>query len=169
MKKGMKTLGVIILFVTILLSLTACNQETAEPKNATEEPEINNVTEPVIEEEEITIKNGQYNMEVTEEDISLVDEDIYIEIRDNQLTLVNGFAAMTQIGTFEIKDNKLVGTYHTIEYFDQSTAEMTTKSINDTLEFEIVNENTLKDNIGFALSLDKTLYKDKVYRFANEF
>ena len=36
MKKGMKTLGVIILFVTILLSLTACNQETAEPKNATE-------------------------------------------------------------------------------------------------------------------------------------
>ena len=169
MKKGMKIWGVITLFAIILLSLTACNEETIEPENVTTEPEINNVTETVSEEEETTIKNGQYNMDVTEEDISLVDEDIYIEIRDNQLTLVDGFAAMTQIGTFEIKDNKLVGTYHTIEYFDQSTAEMTTKSINDALEFEIVNENTLKDNIGFALSLDKTLYKDKIYRLANEF
>ena len=169
MKKGLKILEVITLFAIILLSLTACNEETIEPENVTTEPEINNVTETVSEEEETTIKNGQYNMDVTEEDISLVDEDIYIEIRDNQLTLVDGFAAMTQIGTFEIKDNKLVGTYHTVEYFDQSTAEMTTKSINDALEFEIVNENTLKDNIGFALSLDKTLYKDKVYRLDNEF
>ena len=169
MKKGMKIWGVITLFAIILLSLTACNEETIEPENVTAETEINNVTETIPEEEKTTIKNGQYNMDVTEEDISLVDEDIYIEIRDNQLTLVDGFAAMTQIGTFEIKDNKLVGTYHTIEYFDQSTAEMTTKSINDALEFEIVNENTLKDNIGFALSLDKTLYKDKIYRLANEF
>ena len=169
MKKGLKILGVITLFAIILLSLTACNEETIEPENVMTEPEITNVTETLAEEEETTIKNGQYNMEVTEEDISLVDEDIYIEIRDNQLTLVDGFAAMTQIGTFEIKDNKLVGTYHTIEYFDQSTAEMTTKSINDALEFEIVNENTLKDNIGFALSLDKTLYKDKIYRLDNEF
>ena len=169
MKKGMKIWGVITLFAIILLSLTACNEETIEPENVTAETEINNVTETIPEEEKTTIKNGQYNMDVTEEDISLVDEDIYIEIRDNQLTLVDGFAAMTQIGTFEIKDNKLVGTYHTIEYFDQSTAEMTTKSINDALEFEIVNENTLKDNIGFALSLDKTLYKDKIYRLDNEF
>ena len=169
MKKGLKILGVITLFAIILLSLTACNEETIEPENVMTEPEITNVTETLAEEEETTIKNGQYNMEVTEEDISLVDEDIYIEIRDNQLTLVDGFAAMTQIGTFEIKDNKLVGTYHTIEYFDQSTDEMTTKSINDALEFEIVNENTLKDNIGFALSLDKTLYKDKIYRLDNEF
>lgn len=154
---------VLVLFVTSLV-LTGCGQKN-------EEQIVENTQNDVVENEvvkESLIKNGKYQM-VIESQEELPDEDIYLEIYDNQLTLVDGFAQITQIGTFKIEDNKLVGTYNEVEYFDQNTADMTKKEISDELEFEILEDGSLKDNIGFGKIFDKTLYQGETYKLSQEY
>ena len=84
------------------------------------------------------------------------------------MTLVDGYARITQIGTFEIKNNKLVGKYGKIKYFDQNTNSMLEKEINEELEFEILEDGILKDNIGFGIMFGETLYKGEVYKLEIE-
>lgn len=158
----------LVLFATLLV-LTGCGQKNEE--QVVEENTQNNTAknEVVEEKEESPIKNGRYDMLVENQDEELPDEDIYLEINDNNITLVDGFAQITQKGTFEIKDNKLIGTYNEVEYFDQSTADMTTKDINDKIEFEILEDGSLKDNIGFGMTFDKTLYQGETYKLSQEY
>ncbi len=155
----------LVLFATLLV-LTGCGQKTEE--QVVEENTQNNTVENEVVEES-PIKNGKYDMVVENQDEELPDEDIYLEINDNNITLVDGFAQITQKGTFEIKDNKLIGTYNEVEYFDQNTADMTTKDINDELEFEILEDGSLKDNIGFGMTFDKTLYQGETYKLSQEY
>ena len=154
---------VLILFVTLIV-LTGCGKKNEE--QVVENTQNNMVENEVVEES--PIKNGKYEM-VIESVEELPDEDIYLEIYDNQLTLVDGFAQITQIGTFKIEDNKLVGTYNEVEYFDQNTADMTKKEINDKLEFEILEDGLLKDNIGFGMTFDKTLYQGETYKLSQAY
>lgn len=156
----------IILLVTIsfcIFMLAGCGESKDEQNTPSEEQ---NNAEQV---EESPIKNGQYNKVLTEEDISLAEGDLYLEIYDNNITIVDNFAPITQKGTFEIVDNKLVGTYTTSEYLDQSTGYMAEKNINEKFEFEILEDGSLKDNIGFGQSFGKNLFKDATYKLYLEY
>ena len=115
------------------------------------------------------IKYGQYNKELTEDDIAFGEGDIYIEIYENNITLVDNFAPIIQKGTFEIKDNKLIGTYTSAEYLNQSTGNMDTKSINEKFEFEILEDGSLKDNIGFGESFGNNWFKGAKYNLYLEY
>lgn len=156
----------IILLITISFSLfmiTGCGENKEEQSMQQEEQNI------IQQEVESPIKNGQYNKVLTEEDISLAEGDMRLEIYNNNITIIDDFAPITQNGTFEIVDNKLVGTYTTAEYLDQSTGNMAEKNISEEFEFEILEDGTLKDNKGFGQSFGKNLFKDATYKLYLEY
>ena len=156
----------IILLITIsfcLFMLNGCGKSENEQNTSSE---VENNVEQI---EESPIKNGQYNKVLTEEDISLSEGDLHLEIYDNYITIVDNFAPITQKGTFEIVDNKLIGTYTTAEYLDQSTGYMAEKNISEEFEFEILDDGSLKDNKGFGQSFGKNLFKDATYKLYLEY
>ena len=114
--------------------------------------------------QERSIENGKYNMDLTSSDISLAEGDVYLEIEDNNIKIYNNFAQIEQEGTFEVKDNKIVGTYTKATYLDHQKGGMATeKSINDKLEFEILEDGSLQDNLGFGKSVSNNLFKGRTY------
>ena len=166
MKRRILYFLLMIILLISLLFVTGCGQKNEEQN---QENIQNTVVEEIVEEPESPIKNGKYDVIIVYEDETLPDENTYLEIYDSEITLVDEFAQITQKGTFEIKDNKLVGTYNEVEYFDQSTSDITKKDINDKLEFEILEDGTLKDNVGFGRTFDKTLYQGETYKLSQEY
>lgn len=166
-RKSISTI-LILIIIFILVSLTGCgNAKDTQNDNLSEETIEQNNIETV--ENKSPIKYGQYNKELTEDDIAFGEGDIYIEIYENNITLVDNFAPIIQKGTFEIKDNKLIGTYTSAEYLNQSTGNMDTKSINEKFEFEILEDGSLKDNIGFGESFGNNWFKGAKYNLYLEY
>ena len=155
-----------IIFVLLLILVVML---TGFGNKAQENTVVENQVENEEAVEESPIKNGKYEIVVAEQNEELPDEDIYIEINNGDLKLVDGFARLTQVGTFKIENNKLVGKYNEIEYFDQSTNNITKKEISDEIEFEILEGDILKDNIGFGKIFGQTLYQGETYKLSQEY
>ena len=166
MKRRILYFLLMIILLISLLFVTGCGQKNEEQN---QENIQNTVVEEIVEEPESPIKNGKYDVIIVYEDETLPDENTYLEIYDSEITLVDEFAQITQKGTFEIKDNKLVGTYNEVEYFDHSTGDYTKKDISDELEFEILDNDTLKDNLGFGKSFDNILNQGYSYKLSQEY
>ena len=146
--------------------LTGCGNEIENNEESVENS-INTINE---QKQESIIKNGIYNMTLTDEDISFVEGDIYLEIIDNKITMYNNFAQIVQEGTFEINDNKLTGTYTKIRYLDhQNGGKETEKTINDELSFNIIEDGILKDNLGFGKSIGNNLFEGRTYKLEREY
>ena len=170
MKEKLKILWICVTLTILIFSLSGCGNQTQE--NTIVEKHVenteNNIRNEIIEEQNL-VKNGRYDIIVEEQNEELPDEDIYLEIYDGELKLVDGYARITQIGAFEEEGNKIVGTYNEIEYFDQNTNSMSKKEINDELEFEILEEGILKDNKGFGKIFETTLYQGETYKLSQEY
>lgn len=166
MKKIVLNILILLLILIISTGLTGCGSKDENSENT-----IENVTNNVSEtEQESVIKNGIYNMALTDEDISLAEGDVYLEIKDNSISIYNNFAQIVQEGTFEIKDNKLIGTYTTIKYLDhQNGGNETEKNINDELDFDILEDGSLKDNLGFGKSIGNNLFEGRTYKLEREY
>lgn len=163
--------GLLVLFTivfTILLTLTGCDDKTQEEdKNNTNTVAVSNEPDKKTEEKpkKDTIKNGMYKLVITEAEEGLADGDVYVEIEDNIIQVADSFAMLAQTGTYEVKGNKIIGTYTEIEYLDHSTGEITKKEINDKLEFELMEDGTvLKDIYGYGKSLDNIMLKGATYK-----
>ena len=166
MKKKVIGVGIAIILIVLLLFLTGCGNEIENNEESVENS-INTINE---QKQESIIKNGIYNMTLTDADISFAEGDIYIEIIDNKITMYNNFAQIVQEGTFEINDNKLTGTYTKIKYLDhQNGGKETEKTINDELSFNIVEDGTLKDNLGFGKSIGNNLFEGRTYKLEREY
>lgn len=163
-------IGISIIFIVLLLLLTGCSNKTENTENSVEnsiENSINTINE---QEQESIIKNGIYNMTLTDEDISLTEGDIYIEIIDSKISIFNNFAQIVQEGTFEINNSKLIGTYTKIKYLDhQNGGKVAEKTINDELSFNILEDGTLKDNLGFGKSIGNNLMEGRTYKLEREY
>ena len=110
------------------------------------------------------VKNGIYYMEVGADSVALSKGDVYLEINGNNITIYNNFAQIVEEGTFEVKDDKLVGTYTKIMYLDHQNGGRTTeKNINDEIDFDILKDGSLRDNNGIGESLGNSLLKGKIY------
>ena len=169
MKKSIKSIVMIIVLFILLVFLVGCENRNQENTVVEEQSNsINNNLESKVAEEKINIEEGKYKIVEENQSEELPKEDIYLEINANELTLVDRYARITQIGTFEIRNNKLVGKYNEIEYFDQNTNSMLEKEISNELEFEILEDGTLKDNIGFGIIFGEPLYKGEVYKLEIE-
>lgn len=170
MKQKFIILIIVAILTMTLFILSGCGNGKQENTVVEEQVEnMQNSIENEVVEEENAIKNGKYDIVAGEQNEELPDENIYLEIYDGELKLVDGFAQITQVGTFKIEGNKLVGTYNEVEYLDQSTGSMTKKEISDELEFEILENGTLKDNTGFGKTFDKTLYQGETYKLSEEY
>ena len=166
MKKKVIGVGIAIILIVLLLFLTGCGNEIENNEESVENS-INTINE---QKQESIIKNGIYNMTLTDEDISFVEGDIYLEIIDNKITMYNNFAQIVQEGTFEINDNKLTGTYTKIRYLDhQNGGKETEKTINDELSFNIIEDGILKDNLGFGKSIGNNLFEGRTYKLEREY
>lgn len=173
MKNKTVILGIAItlftVLFTILLTLTGCDDKPKKEEQKNETNVVassNNVTKDnESKPKKGTIKNGVYKLEISEDEVGLADGDVYVEIEDNIIQVSDGFAMLVQTGTYELKGNKIVGTYTEIEYLDHTTGEMTTKEINDKLEFELLDDGTrLKDIKGYGESLDNVMLKGSIYK-----
>ena len=103
-------------------------------------------------------------MEVGADSVALSKGDVYLEINGNNITIYNNFAQIVEEGTFEVKDDKLVGTYTKIMYLDHQNGGRTTeKNINDEIDFDILKDGSLRDNNGIGESLGNSLLKGKIY------
>lgn len=163
-------IGIAIVVIILLLFLTGCSNKTENKENILNNNSENNTDILKEEKQEKSIKNGIYNMVLTDEDISFVEGDIYLEIVDDKITMYNNFAQIVQEGIFEINNNKLTGTYTKIKYLDhQNGGKETEKSINDELDFSILEDGTLKDNLGFGKSIGKNLMEERTYKIEREY
>lgn len=164
MKKKIVSLSIVVLLVITILSLSGCGNEEAQKEETTQNIQNN---EEIIKES--PIKNGQYNMVLTTDDISIGDGDIFLEIKDNNITIYNSFAQIVQEGSFDINDNKLTGIYTKVTYLDQQNGGAEAeKTISDKLEFEILENGNLRDNLGFGQSLNNNLFKGREYKLKYE-
>lgn len=169
MKKSTR-IGIAIVIVISLLILTGCSNKTENKENILDNSSENNTNILKEEKQEISIKNGIYNMVLTDEDISFVEGDIYLEIVDDKITMYNNSAQIVQEGIFEINNNKLTGTYTKIKYLDhQNGGEETEKSINEDFDFSILEDSSLKDNLGFGKSIGKNLMEGRTYKLEREY
>lgn len=171
--KKLKSIYIVVTLITMMLILTGCRNNTQEENRIIEGNQVeniqNNIAEnEVIEEEKSSIKNGKYKMVVQNQSEEVPEEVIYVDIYNGELKLIDVYARITQAGTYEIEGNKLIGKYNEITYFDQNTNSMLEKEISNELEFEILEDGTLKDNIGFGIIFGEPLYKGEVYKLEIE-
>lgn len=128
--------------------------------------------EKTVTENETTdnVKRGIYNKILNEDELyTMAEGDCYLEIRGNTIMIGNNFACLYQTGTFEVKDNKLIGSYTEIIYLDHTKGgEYTTKEIDEKLEFTILEDGLLKDELGYGYTLWDATTKGELYKFYGE-
>ncbi len=112
------------------------------------------------------IKDGTYNkvLTSTEKDngnISL--GDINFEIKGNTIMFSDNSSQIVLEGTYTIEDNKLVGTYTKATYYSYEQLDFVTETVEDPFEFEIREDNTLYDTMGYGQFLGKCLYRNATY------
>lgn len=113
-----------------------------------------------------TIKNGTYNKVLTstekdEENMSL--GDINFEIKDNTIMFSDNNSQIVLEGTYIVEDNKMVGTYTKATYYSYEQLDFVTETIEDKFEFEIKENNTLYDTMGYGQFLGKCLQRNATY------
>lgn len=124
----------------------------------------NNITDNSNNQKEI--KDGTYNkvLTSTEKDngnISL--GDINFEIKGNTIMFSDNSSQIVLEGTYTIEDNKLVGTYTKATYYSYEQLDFVTETVEDPFEFEIREDNTLYDTMGYGQFLGKCLYRNATY------
>lgn len=124
----------------------------------------NNITDNSNNQEEI--KDGTYNkvLTSTEKDngnISL--GDINFEIKGNTIMLSDNSSQIVLEGTYTIEDNKMVGTYTKATYYSYEQLDFVTETVEDSFEFEVKEDNTLYDTMGYGQFLGKCLYRNATY------
>lgn len=165
-----KKIYIVVILIIMMTILTGCENGTQEESKTIEENKVENIqnnnipNNEVEEEEKATLKNGKYKMVVQNQNEEIPEEVIYVDIYNGELKLIDVYARITQAGNYEIVGNKLIGQYNEITYFDQNTDNMTSKEINDEIEFEIINEETIKDNKGFGKIFNNILYQGETYK-----
>ena len=165
-----KKFYIVVILIIMMTILTGCENVTQKKSKTIEENKVENIqnnnipNNEVEEEEKATLKNGKYKMVVQNQNEEIPEEVIYVDIYNGELKLIDVYARITQAGNYEIVGNKLIGQYNEITYFDQNTDNMTSKEINDKIEFEIINEETIKDNKGFGKMFNNILYQGETYK-----
>ena len=151
-------LVVAVIVFSILATLTGCDEKAQNNENQTNEEQV----------EQTKLKAGLYGYISTGEE-GLYDGAIGVTIEDDgTIMLYDGFASLCQIGEYTIEGNKIVGTYHEAIYIDHANGgQETTKEINEKFEFEIIDEETIKDLIGYGESFDNIMMTDALYRYNN--
>lgn len=112
------------------------------------------------------IKNGTYNKVLTsaEKDngnISL--GDINFEIRGDSIMFSDNNSQIVLEGLYTIENNKIVGTYTKATYYSYEQLDFVTETIEDPFEFEIREDNTLYDTMGYGQFLGKCLQRNATY------
>lgn len=154
--KGLILVIAVIVF-SILATLTGCDEKSK-----------NNETNDDIEQtEQIKMKAGIYGYVATGEE-GLYDGDVSITLEDDgTIAVYDAFAGLGQIGTYKIEGNKIVGIYTTATFIDHTNGGDTTKEINDDFEFEIIDEETIKDITGYGGSVDHVMMEGALYKYNN--
>lgn len=139
---------------------------STESNNSSVTNEIDTESTTSDTQDNTTIKNGTYNkvLTSTEKDngnISL--GDINFEIKDNTIIFSDNSSQIVLEGTYTIEDNKLVGTYTKATYYSYEQLDFVTETVEDPFEFEIQEDNTLYDTMGYGQFLGKCLYRNATY------
>lgn len=113
-----------------------------------------------------SIKNGTYfkKLTATEKEEGIVSlGDIKIVIKNKNIEFYDNSSQIALQGTYTIENNKIVGTYITANYYSYDKLENVTETIEDRFEFEIKENNTLYDTIGYGQFLGKCLQRNATY------
>lgn len=166
MKRKGLIIAVFAVLFSILITLTGCDEKSKEKNN--EKPVISEQQgqkNPEKEPKEITLKNGTYEYVADEENEGLMDGDVYVQIADGSITLVDGFAGLSLEGNYKLEGNRILGTYTSMTYINHAKGgEYTTEAINDEIEFVIQKDGTLVDFKGYGAALDNIMMKDALYK-----
>ena len=160
--KGLILVAAVIIF-SILATLTGCNEKAQNNENQKKEEQ----TEQVVEQTEL--QTGLYEYVAITEDDGLYDGAIGITLEDDgTIMLYDGFASLCQIGTYTVEGNKITGTYTEAIYTDHANGGAEArKEINDEFEFEIINDETIRDLIGYGASFDNIMMQNAVYKYSS--
>lgn len=139
---------------------------TGESNNSSMTNEMDTVETSSDIQESSTIKNGTYNkvLTSTEKDngnISL--GDINFEIKDNTIMFSDNNSQIVLEGTYTIENNKMVGTYTKATYYSYEQLDFVTETVEDPFEFEIKEDHTLYDTMGYGQFLGKCLQRNATY------
>lgn len=178
MKKFFRIITIFLLASCMMFSLSGCGdneEQSTNEKAKNKDLEVQNSI--VVSNNEInnndektkinstSVNDGIYYMVLRAEDVELSAGDICLKIENGRILIGNGFAAMTEEGSYEIKGNKLIGHYDTITYLDHSKGgETTEKTINEAFDFDILEDGSLRDNYGFGAPLDNLQYTGRIYK-----
>lgn len=113
-----------------------------------------------------TIKDGTYfkKLTSTEKEEGIVSlGDIKIVIKDKNIEFYDNSSQIALQGIYTIENNKIVGTYTTATYYSYDKLESVTETIEDRFEFEIKENNTLYDTMGYGQFLGKCLQRNATY------
>lgn len=179
MKKKGIIIAIIAVMFSLIITLAGCGEKKEEtnktenttkittnqtaPKDEKEEKEDNKA----VEEKNAKIKLGTYDYNpIAEDDMS----DSYIELReDNVIILVDSFAGLALEGEYEVKGNKIVGKYTSMQYIDHTAGgEYMTKETDEEIELKIIDETTIQDLNGYGEALDNIMGAEATYTLHEE-
>lgn len=179
MKKIFKYLLSILLIGCMIFIFSGCDEEESlsskkSKNNVTKEVEVSNTTDENnksnSQDNNKVVKDGLYNMALESGDIELSEGDICLELSGDLITIGDGFSGYAEQGTFEIKDNKIVGTYTKVTYIDhQNDGKMTEEDIQEEFDFDILEDGSLRDNNGFGSKFGHKNFSGRIYRLVEEF
>lgn len=178
MKKKGIIIAIIAVMFSLIITLAGCGEkkeETKKTENTTksatnqnvQKDEKENKKENKVEENNAKIKLGTYDYNPTAEDDM---SDSYIELReDNVIILVDSFAGLALEGEYEVKGNRIVGKYTSMQYIDHTAGgEYMTKETNEEIEIKIIDETTLQDLNGYGEALNNIMGIDATYTLHEE-
>ena len=174
MKKVFNVLFFALSIGLMIIIFSGCQEQTSNKKNNNIEDKTANIIEDnenkATEGNKTLIKDGLYNMVLRAEDVELSAGDICLEISGNLITIGDGFSGSAQQGTFEIKNNKLIGSYTKVTYIDhQNGGNMTEEDISEEFDFDILEDGSLRDNYGYGSKFGHKNFAGRIYRLVEEF
>lgn len=165
MKRKGLIIAVIAVLFSIVITLTGCDEKTKEKNEVKTMAKTQQEQKKPEEESKIILKNGTYEYVAEEDYEGLTSGDIYVQIADGNIILVDGFAGLSMEGTYKLEGNRILGTYTSMTYINhEQGGEYTTKAINDEIEFVIQKDGTLVDFKGYGAALGNVMMKDALYK-----
>lgn len=165
MKKRGLIIAIVAVLFSIMITLTGCDDKakttSKEQTHGTNQEQKN----PDKEKDKTKFEEGTYEFVPEAEGEEVLEDSLYIEFKDGKITLTDGFAGLVQEGTYKVDGGKIVGTYTSMTYIDHSKGgEYTTEDINDKVEMYILEDGTLRDFMGYGISLGNNMMKDALYK-----
>lgn len=146
---------VVCLCAGVLCILIGC---VKKENTNTDIPQVPEISEKIIENIE-----GSYVVQTSED--SEIEEQASIELDNGKITVYDDFAMVSESGEYQIEGNKITGVYSTIAYLNhEKGGETTEETIEEKFEYEILEDGSLKDLLGYGSYLDKNFHKDDVYK-----